>query len=318
MTPVPAELLALAGDCVEISAADVHSGRAGRLMGYHAAPRESSQTPPQPSQPPLLLVHSMNASGSAAEMRPVFDHARHTRPVLALDLPGFGLSERSDRAYNPRLMTDALHEAIAWLQQRHGPAPVDVLGLSLGGEFAARAAVEAPQSVRRLALVSPTGFNGKPRRYGPPGGSVGPEWLLKALQGPGFHTGGGWGRGLFRGLRRPGVIRYFLERTWGSKAIDEPLWRFDLHTSRQPGACYAPLYFLSALQFSSDINALYEALTQPVWMSQGTRGDFTDYRGQHTVEKRPNWRISVYKDCGALMYFEQPAAFCAELDQFLG
>ncbi len=307
MTPVPAEMLALGGERVEFS------GRAGRLGGYLAGP----DVPAPPPAPPLLLVHSMNASGAAAEMRPLYEHARRTRPVLAIDLPGFGLSERSQRDYTPRLMTDAVHDAVAWLQQRQGPAPVDVVGLSLSCEFVARAAVEAPGQFRSLALVSPTGFRGSKLRYGPAGGSVGPPWLLKALKGPNFDTGGGWGEALFRQLTRPGVVRYFLERTWGSKQIDEPLWRYDLVTTRQPGAHFAPLHFLGAVLFSSDVNALYEALTQPVWLSHGTRGDFTDYRGTHTVENRPNWRISVFKDTGALMYFEQPAAFCAELDAFL-
>lgn len=304
MTPVPAEMLALAGERVEFGA----SGQGvGRLGGYHAGPAQSAL-------PPLLLVHSMNASGSAAEMRPLFDHACRTRPVLAIDLPGFGLSERTDRAYTPRLMTDAVLAAAAWLKQRHGAAAIDALALSLSSEFLARAAVEAPAAWRRLALVSPTGFNGRKRRYSPAGGSVGPPWLLKSLKGPGAH---GWGAALFRGLTRPGVIRYFLERTWGSKQIDEALWRYDLVTTRQPGAHHAPLYFLSAVLFSSDVNALYESLHQPVWLSHGTRGDFTDYRGLNTVDNRPGWRISVFKGTGALMYFEQPAAFCAELDTFL-
>ncbi len=304
MKPVPAELVALSGERLEFS------GRAGRLCGYFDAPAA-------PAEPPLLLVHSMNAAASAAEVKPLFDHARRTRPVLALDLPGFGLSDRSDRHYTPRLMTDALHDGLDWLARRIGPQPVDALGVSLGCEFVARAAVEAPSRFRRLALVSPTGFRGSKLRYGPAGGSVGPPWLLKTMQGPGFHTGGGWGAGLFRQLTRPGVIRYFLERTWGSKAIDEALWRYCVATTRQPGAHFAPLHFLGAVLFSSDVNTLYEALPHSVWMTHGTRGDFTDYRGKHTVENRPNWRLLVFQDTGALMYFEQPAAFCAELDRFL-
>ena len=307
MSPAPPEMLALAGQRCEFI------GRAGRLGGYLAGPEPSGTAP----APPLLLVHSVNAAGSAAEVRPLFDHARATRPVLALDLPGFGLSERSHRPYTPRLMTDAVLDALAYLQQRHGDAAVDVLGVSLGCEFAARAAVEAPARVRRLALVSPTGFRGSKQRRGPAGGSVGPPWLTRALQGPGFDRGGGWGAALFRGLTRPGVIRYFLQRTWGSRQIDEALWRYDVITTRQGGAHFAPLHFLGAALFSSDINALYEALAQPVWMSHGTRGDFTDYRGKSTVEQRPNWRITVFPDTGALMYFEQPVAFCAELDRFL-
>ena len=322
MTPVPADMLALEGERHEFA------GRAGRIGGYLAGPAAARLAVPSapfgsplslaPTPlPPLLLVHSVNAAGSAAEMRPLFEHARLTRTVLAIDLPGFGLSERSDRVYNPRLMTDALHDALDWLQQHTGASTVDMLGLSLSCEFVARAAVEAPARVRRLALVSPTGFRGSKLRFGPAAGSVGPAWLPKALQGPIFYPGGGWGAGLFRGLTRPGVVRYFLERTWGSKQIDEALWRYDVLTTRQPGAHHAPLYFLAAQLFSTDVNSLYLALTQPVWMSHGTRGDFTDYRGKHSVENLPHWRFSVFPDTGALMYFEQPHAFCAQLDSFL-
>src|SRR3954471_7550919 len=39
---------------------------------------------------PLVLLHSINAAASAYEMRPLFEHFRDTRPVFALDLPGFG------------------------------------------------------------------------------------------------------------------------------------------------------------------------------------------------------------------------------------
>jgi hypothetical protein len=128
--------------------------------------------------------------------------------------------------------------------------------------------------------------------------------------------GPGWGGALFRGLTRPGVVRYFLERTWGSKQIDEALWRYDLLTTRQPGAEFAPLSFLSAAMFSADIHHVYEQLTQPVWMSHGVRGDFTDYRGVDFLRPKPNWRFSVYST-GAMPYFEVPQVFLQDLEVFL-
>lgn len=75
---------------------------------------------------------------------------------------------------------------------------------------------------------------------------------------------------------RPGVIRYFLRRTWGGPTIDEDMARYAELTTRVPGAEHAPLAFLSAQLFSQDSNTVYEQLTQPVWMSHGVRGDFTD------------------------------------------
>ncbi len=262
------------------------------------------------SGPPLMLVHTVNAAASAAEVRPLHEYYRRTRTVFSIDLPGYGFSDRSDRAYTPRLMTDALHALVTQIQQRCGPAPIDALAASLSCEFLARAAVEAPQHFRRLALVSPTGFNGRGSRRKPAGETLYFPRLHRFLTGP------GWGGSIFRGLTRPGVIRYFLKRTWGGPNIDEKLWSYDVITTRQPGAEHAPLCFLSAAMFSADIHNVYEALTHPVWMSHGVRGDFTDYRSKTIVASKPNWTFTVFQT-GALPYFEVPDEFNATLDLFL-
>ena len=262
--------------------------------------------------PPLLLLHSVNAAASAAEVRPLHEHFRGSHTVFSIDLPGYGLSARPDIDYTPRLMTDALHALVAQVQQRCGPQPVAALALSLGCEFLARAAAERPADYQRLALVSPTGFRGKGSWRGPPGSTRGLPWLHKLLRGP----GDAWGSALFRGLTRPGVVRYFLQRTWGAKQIDEQLWAYDLLTTRQPGAPHAPLHFLAANMFSADIHHIYDSLRLPVWMSHGVRGDFTDYRGCGFVRQAPNWCFSVYPT-GALPQFELPAQFNADLAAFL-
>jgi pimeloyl-ACP methyl ester carboxylesterase len=284
------------------------TGPAGRVAVYVAG-----------SGPPLLLVHSVNAAASAAEVRPLHEHFCASRTVCSVDLPGFGASERSDRVYSPRLMTDALLQVLAALAARGhlgaggaggAGGPVDALAVSTGCEFLARAAAEEPGLFRRLALVSPTGLRGEVPRRGPPGATRGLPWLHRALRGP------GWGGALYRGLTRPAVIRYFLRRTWGARDVDEALWAYDVLTARLPGAEYAPLYFLSAGLFSADILSIYEALSQPVWLSHGVRGDFTDYRGRRFLEGRSNWRFSVYST-GALPHFEVTESFCADLEAFL-
>ena len=275
---------------------------AGWLSLYSAAPRGQAN-----GLPPLLLVHSINASASAAELAPLFEHYRQQRPVYALELPGFGFSERSARAYTPRLMTDALHAALDTIQSENGGEAADVLAVSLSSEFAARAKCEAPQNIRRLALVSPTGFSGKKLRYEPADGTLGLPWLYRLL------TLDFWRQGIFNTLTRPGVIRYFLKRTWGSEHIDETFFRYCLLTSQQPGAANAAFYFVSAFLFSTDINRLYEQLKDPVWVSMATRGDFTDYRGRHTVEGNTNWQFCAIEG-GALPFFEDLTAFTAKLD----
>ena len=261
--------------------------------------------------PPLLLLHTVNAAASAAEVRPLFEHWRATRTVFALDLPGYGYSDRSDRNYTPRLMTDALHAVAAQIRQRCGEAPVDALAVSLGCEFLARAAAEQPALWGRLALVSPTGFMGRRRWRGPPGSTRGMPWLHRLLANP------RWAQALFNGLTKPAVVRYFLRRTWGGPNIDVEMTDYAILTARQPGARHAPLHFLSAGLFSADIHNIYDALSQPVWVSHGVRGDFTDYRGLEQMRTRPNWRVTVYPT-GALPYFELPSVFNKELAHFLG
>jgi pimeloyl-ACP methyl ester carboxylesterase len=273
--------------------------RVGRLSAYVAG-----------EGPPLLLVHSVNAAASVAEVRPLHEHYRAKFTVFSLDLPGYGFSDRSDRAYTPRLMTDALHAMVEQIRRRCGDSPIDALAVSLACEFLARAAVEAPAAFRRLALVSPTGFRGMSQWREAPGSTRGKPWLHRALCGP------GWGGALFRGLTRPGVIRYFLGRTWGSRQIDEALWQYCVLTTRIPGAEYAPLHFLAGSMFSADIHTVYEKLALPVWMSHGIRGDFTDYRGKAIVEAQPNWSFTVFPT-GALPYFETAERFDVAYDNFL-
>ncbi len=259
--------------------------------------------------PPLLLVHSVNAAASAAEVRPLYAHYQGTRTVFAIDLPGFGLSDRSNRAYTPRLMTDALHAATREIRRRCGGQAVDALAVSLSCEFLARAAVEAPGDYSSLALVSPTGLAGRDERHRHEGSTLVIPWLLRAVSG-------GFGRFLFKGLTRPGVIRFFLAKTWGSPRIDEAMWRYAVATARQPGAEHAPLHFISGALFSGDAQTLYERLALPTWMCHGERGDFTDYRKKSLVEGRANWHI-VRFPTGALPYFEMTDVFCASYDAFL-
>jgi pimeloyl-ACP methyl ester carboxylesterase len=264
------------------------------------------------SGPPLLLVHSVNAAAAASEVRPLYEHHRGSRPVFAIDLPGYGFSDRSDRDYTPRLMVDALHGALAQIQARCGPGPVDALALSLGCEFLARAAMEAPQAFRSLALVSPTGLRGGQAGRGAPGSTRALPWLRAVLRGP----GSAWGGGLFRLLTRPGVVRHFLRKTWGGPDIDETMWAYAVRTAQEPGAEHAPLCFLSGGLFSADIHTVYEALAMPVWMSHGVRGDFTDYRGKAFLAQRPNWHFTQFQT-GALPFFEVGPDFHAAYQAFL-
>jgi pimeloyl-ACP methyl ester carboxylesterase len=258
---------------------------------------------------PLLLIHSINATPSAYEVKPLFDYYAGKRPVYALDLPGFGKSDRSDRVYSIKLMTDAIHAAVDKIRSDHAGAAVDALALSLSCEFLARAALERPTHFRSLAFISPTGFEGKARDDAG-GGNRAMPWLRSALDLP------LWSRSLFNLLTSRPSIKYFLKRTFGSPKIDQGLWDYAYLTTHQPGARHAPYYFVSGYLFSMDALRLYEALAHPVWMAHGVRGDFVDYHHENRVAGRSNWSFEVFPS-GAFPHFEMLDAVTRSYDAFL-
>ena len=276
----------------------------GRLTYYAAGPEAESHVPP------LLLVHSINAAGSAYEIKPLYEHYRQSRTVYALELPGFGHSERGKREYSVRAMTDAILRCVGEIQDVHGRSPIDALAVSLSSEFLARAVTETPLRFRSLALVSPTGFRSRDKAA---------KWRDGTRGMPGLHAFFEfplWSEALFRLLTSRASIRYFLRKTWGSPDIDEGLAEYDYLTTHQPGAQHAPYYFVSGFLFSQDALRIYQSLTLPVWMSHGVRGDFVDYSNKTVVEGRANWTIEVFKT-GAMPHFEAREAFIRSYDAFL-
>lgn len=276
----------------------------GRLTYYSASPDANGIFPP------LLLIHSINAAGSAYEIRPLYEHYRQSRVVYALELPGFGHSERGKRPYTVRLMTDAILIMVKEIQEIHGRQPIDGLAVSLSSEFLARAVTEASLAFRSVALVSPTGFRTRDATAKWRDGTRGMPWLHALLERP------PWSKGFFRLLTSHAIIRYFLRKTWGSPNIDEGLAQYDYLTTHQPGAEHAPYYFVSGYLFSQDIIRIYQSLTLPVWMAHGTRGDFVDYSNKKLLQDRANWTIEVF-NTGAMPHFEVEAAFVRAYDAFL-
>ncbi len=88
------------------------------------------------------------------------------------------------------------------------------------------------------------------------------------------------------------------------RSVDAAFVEYYYALSEQPRARHAPLSFLSGYLFSKDVFTLYVGLTQPVWLTHGTRGDFVDYRLTAKFIGRPHWSINVFEG-GALPHFER-------------
>jgi pimeloyl-ACP methyl ester carboxylesterase len=265
---------------------------------------------------PLLLVHSINAAASAYEMKPIYEWAvAHGWRVFAPDLPGFGLSDRSARDYSIRLYTDAVHDVLGLIAAECGSAPLDAAALSLGSEFLARAATEAPDRFRTLTLITPTGFSrGSERMRAAPGSSREVPGVHVAFNGA--LAGPLWGQRLFDLLVTRASIGFFLRKTNGSPQVDPGLWDYAYQTTHQPGARHAPFAFLSARLFARDIRSVYEQLTLPVWVPHATRGDFCDFSETAWATARGNWTFTPMPT-GAMPHFEHSAQFTAQFAAFL-
>jgi pimeloyl-ACP methyl ester carboxylesterase len=75
------------------------------------------------------------------------------RPCVAVDLPGHGQSSwRQDGTYDPRVMSDAVADAI----RRLTTPPIVLVGMSLGGLTSMTLAARHPELVSRLVVVDVT------------------------------------------------------------------------------------------------------------------------------------------------------------------
>jgi pimeloyl-ACP methyl ester carboxylesterase len=269
--------------------------------------------------PPWLLVHSINAAASSAELAPLAQRLSAQASVALLDLPGFGDAPRPCHRYAIEDYVAAIAEAQRWVAEAAGQAPV-LCALSLSAEFAARAVLLGAPRPPAVLWISPTGLDGRAMQRGEP--LALPE---QAVPHRGNERVYGWlhgralGRWAFRLLRRPSVIRYFLRRTFGRREIDEGLWRAACEAAQARGAEHAPLAFLSGQLFSRDAAALYRALKVPQTIIHGCRGDFQDYRGASALVGEGEGRVQVHAlDTGALPHLEAPEAFASALLSSLG
>jgi pimeloyl-ACP methyl ester carboxylesterase len=184
---------------------------------------------------PLILLHGIHAAGSAFEMRPLFLEFRGERPVFALDLPGFGFSQRGGMPYNAQTYVSAIAHLLRNVATDREEQRADIVALSLTSEYAAQVAAELPELVRSLVLISPTGFESV-KRHAPERRRSLPAAIQKMAQ---------LGGELFFDalVTRPSLMHY-LRKSFAGK-VDRELLEYSHATSHQPGAQYAPLAFVS-------------------------------------------------------------------------
>lgn len=256
---------------------------------------------------PLVLIHSVNAAASAYEMRPLFEHYRAQRPVIALDLPGYGFSERGRRAYTPQLFEEAILDLLTQVEEA-----ADVVALSLGCEFAARAALAEPEQFHSLTLISPSGFN--PEKTGRPSQQVkGTEAGDTAYN---ILTLPLWRRPLFDLIATRLSIKFFLGQSFVGPVPAEFV-DYAYATAHQPGAEYAPFYFLSGKLFTPNVcSRVYEKVEIPTLVIYDQDAFVRFDQLPDLMSKNPNWQAERIEPTKGLPHFEKLAETTQFLDAF--
>ena len=159
---------------------------------------------PRSDRPPLLLVHGFGASTdhwrkNIADLSADFD-------VWAIDLLGFGRSEKADRVYSGELWRDQLHDFITEVIGE----PAILAGNSLGGYACLCVAAGRSQSVRGVVLLNSAGpFSDDPKKPKP---SPIKQWIGKVIKSiilqpiPSYF--------IFQNARRKSTIRKTLKQVY--------------------------------------------------------------------------------------------------------
>jgi pimeloyl-ACP methyl ester carboxylesterase len=269
---------------------------AGRVAGYRLGEGRT-----------VLLLHSFNAAGAGVELAPLAVHLAAHRRVVLVDWLGFGTSDRPDAPYGWAFYGEQL-EQIREAALQPGETSIDVVALSLPGQYVAVSAADHPERFGRIVLISPTGFG---RFKGQPGRAS--RLLYQGLRVTGI------GRLVFALLARRRVIRWFLGQIFADpERIPAAYERYCWRTCQQPGAHRAPLAFVSGLLNDPRAEDAYPRLANATLLVFGDDPRFTDAAASAAlVEANGNLARITIAGSGDLPQLEQPDETASRVDAFL-
>ena len=249
--------------------------------------------------PALLLLHGLGHWTGAAWNRivPALDP---TWRVVAIDLPGFGASERPDVRYDLPFFCAVVGE----VARQSLPERFVLAGHSLGGMIAADYAATFPTQVERLALIAPAGFADVP------------ALVVRVL-------GSGLVRRFF--MQRPSPR--FVERTLRTSVRDPAhldadvvaqavAYAADPLVRRAFGGIYA-----GAMQAMRDLPTLHRRLARyrgPVFIGWGRHDRYIPVKALANARRvYPQATAIVFEDSGHVVMDDEGAALAAALRVFL-
>jgi len=243
--------------------------------------------------PAIVLLHGFASSLETWDL--LLPSLARGHRVLAMDLKGFGWTDRPDGDYSP----EAEARLVLALMSARGIDRAAVVAHSWGASVALSMALQAPERVRRLALYD--------------------AWIY-AAQLPAFFL---WarvpalGEALFAMFYRERPDERLIHAFYEKERIPEQLFEDVERSLGRPGTVAAALAATRGQRFEPQ-EARYRHVTQPALILWGRDDAVTLLPfGERLARDLPNARLVVYPRCGHFPMLEATAASNAELLRFV-
>ncbi|HKR10695.1 MAG TPA: alpha/beta fold hydrolase [Pyrinomonadaceae bacterium] len=248
---------------------------------------------------PIVFIHGIDAGVSSFMWRKNFDDLAKDFPVFALDLLGFGFSDKPSAApYSADLYVELISDFI----REVAGGRANIVASSLGASYAVRVADEHPELVNSIILNAPAGYDTMNTRPGMAGAA-----FYGLLQSPVLGTS------FYNVMASERSIRDYARRTlfYDYRRVTDRLVAHLYATSHQPGAQYAIAAFMSGY-LNCDMRPAFSRLDQPMVLVWGKQDVSTPVsKAVALIESNPRAQLVVFDFCRVLPEQEHPEKFNA-------
>ena len=250
--------------------------------------------------PPVLFVHGLGGSWrNWLENIPFF--ARSHR-VVALDLPGFGLSPAPSEPITMRAYGDLVIRFAAAVGLSDDTA---LVGHSMGGFIATESVINSPGHFRNLTLVSAAGVTFATMRESRKTIAGLAVRMMMPLAASRMERN--LGRSRLRAASFAGVIAH------PNMIRREMLWELGSYAVNSPSLIEAA-YALAGY----DTRERLAEITIPTLIVWGQQDRLVPVGAAHGYASRiPGSKLSLIHDCGHMVELERPARFNSEVSRFI-
>jgi pimeloyl-ACP methyl ester carboxylesterase len=257
-------------------------------------------------RPPVVFVHGVGAGLSSFMWRKNFDVLGQHFRVYAIDLLGFGFSDKPAAApYSADLYVELISDFI----REVAGGPANVVASALGASYVVRVADEHPELIRAMILNAPAGYDSLHTRPGMTGAAF--YGLLQSpVLGTSFHNVMASERSI-RDYARQNLF-------YDHRRVTDRLIAHLYATSHQAGAQHAIAAFLSGY-LNIDIRAAFSRLSQRVilvWGKQDLNAPVS--KANALLQLNPRAELEVFDFCRMMPEQEHPELFNALVRESFG